>query len=188
MPFLQEVKEAIYKAQAAFAYIRYRSILVINIRDKVLKVQNDLRSVRLAFETTEIKDNVLWCLKEIKKDIEASEPRDPGTSKVEKQSIDGLEGMHIENSLAALKQHEACSSAAFCASRSCFKLKRKDSLQKNFTVLGLSKKRKVFEAYMGHRGFTAGQRLPGPRERLQGNSRTGQRLAGWLPHGVCLDS
>ena len=55
--------------------------------------------------------------------------------------------MHIENSLAALKQHEACSSAAFCASRSCFKLKRKDNLQKNFTVLGLSKKRKVFEAY-----------------------------------------
>ena len=96
LPFPQEVKAAIYKAQAEYAYIRYRSILVIKIREKVLKVQTDLRSVRLAFDKTEIKDKLLWCLKEIKKDIEASDPRDPGTSKVEKQSIDGLEGMHIE--------------------------------------------------------------------------------------------
>ena len=97
----------------------------------------------------EIEDKLIWCLKEIKKDIEASDPRDPGTSKVEKQSIDGVEGMHIENCLAALILREACCSAAFCASRRSFKLKRKDNFQKNFTVLGLSKKRKVFEAYRG---------------------------------------
>ena len=97
----------------------------------------------------EIEDKLIWRLKEIKKDIEASDPRDPGTSKVEKQSIDGVEGVRIVNCLAALNQHEACCSAAFCASRRSFKLKRKDNLQKNFTVLGLSKKRKVFEAYRG---------------------------------------
>ena len=48
--FLREIKEAIAKAQAEFAFVRYRDILVIKIREKVLNVQNDLRSVRLAFE------------------------------------------------------------------------------------------------------------------------------------------
>ena len=87
----------------------------------------------------EIEEKLIWCLSEIKKDIEASEPRDPGASKVEKQSIDGVEGMHIEACLRALKQHDGCCSAAFCASRRSFKLKRKDHSQKNFTVLGLAK-------------------------------------------------
>ena len=51
VPFLQEVKEAIAKAQAEFAFLRQRDILVIQIRETVLKVQNDPKSVRLAFES-----------------------------------------------------------------------------------------------------------------------------------------
>ena len=39
LPFLQEVKEAIAKAQAEFAFLRQRDILVIQIRENVLKVQ-----------------------------------------------------------------------------------------------------------------------------------------------------
>ena len=97
----------------------------------------------------EIEEKLIWCLSEIKKDIEVSEPRDPGASKVEKQSIDGVEGMHIEACLRALKQHDGCCSAAFCASRRSFKVKRKDNFEKNWTVLGLSKQRKLLEAYMG---------------------------------------
>ena len=50
LPFLQVVKEATAKAQAEFAFLRQRDILVTQIREKILKVQNDTRVVCLAFE------------------------------------------------------------------------------------------------------------------------------------------
>ena len=149
LPFLQEVKEAITKAQAEFAFLRQRDMIVIQIREKVLKVHNDLRSVRLAFERTEIEEKFIWCLSEIKKDIEVSEPRDPGAPKVEKQSIDGVEAMHLEACLRALKAHDGCFTAVFCESRRSFKVKRKDNIEKQYCVLGLSKKRKLLKAYRG---------------------------------------
>ena len=50
VPFLQEVREAILKAQSDKDYLTKRSAIVLQLRGKVFKVQNDLRSVRLVFE------------------------------------------------------------------------------------------------------------------------------------------
>ena len=85
VPFLQEVREAIQKAQAECIYLTKRSVVVILIRDKALKVQNDLRSVRLVFEEAEMQEKLIWCLKEILQDIEGQEPRDPGGNGQEAQ-------------------------------------------------------------------------------------------------------
>ena len=83
VPFLQEVREAILKAQSDKDYLTKRSVIVLQLRGKVFKVQNDLRSVRLVFEKkTELEENLMWCLKEIRQDIEVQEPRDPGAPKL----------------------------------------------------------------------------------------------------------
>ena len=132
----------------------------------------------------EIEEKLIWCLSEIKKDIEVSEQRDPGASKVEKQSIDGVEGMHIEACLRALKQHDGCCSAAFCASRRSFRVKRKDNFEKHSTVLGLSKKRKLIQAYRGIEEEVPDKDFEDLEKKFQGSSRTSQRLAGWLPRGL----
>ena len=85
VPFLQEVREAILKAQSDKDYLTKRSVIVLQLRGKVFKVQNELRSVRLVFEKTEFEENLIWCLKEILKDIEDHEPRNPGDPKKEVQ-------------------------------------------------------------------------------------------------------
>ena len=78
VPFLQEIREAILKAQTDRETMTKRSVIVLQLRGKVFKVQNELRSVRLVSERTEFEENLIWCFKEILKDIEDHEPRDPG--------------------------------------------------------------------------------------------------------------
>ena len=111
VPFLQEVREAILKAQSECIYLTKRSVVVILIRDKALKVQNDLRSVRLAFEEAEMQEKLIWCLKEILQDIEAQEPRDPDAPKPKRRNEEGIEGYedeHIDACIRELKRHEGC--------------------------------------------------------------------------------
>lgn len=158
VPFLQEVREAILKAQSECAYLTKASVLVLQIRDKALKAQNDLRSVRLVFEEAEMKEKLIWCLKEILQDIQGQEPRDPGAPKAKKRNqesiaehkdLKSLEDEHIEDCIADFKSHDGCEQAVFCESRRAFKVRRKDNVEKLFTVKGLSKKRKLFKAYRG---------------------------------------
>ena len=157
VPFLQEVREAIQKAQSECIYLTKRSVVVILIRDKALKVQNDLRSVRLVFEEAEMQEKLIWCLKEILQDIEAQEPRDPDAQEPRlrqprrrnEEGIEGYEDEHIDACIRELKRHEGCKAAVFCASRRAFQVRRNDNLAKYFTVKGLSKKRRFFKAHRG---------------------------------------
>ena len=83
-----------------------RSVIVLLIRGKALKVQNELRSVRLVFEEAEMKVKLIWCLKDIPQDIEGQEPRDPGPPRAKKRtddSIEGYEDEHIEACVRELK-------------------------------------------------------------------------------------
>ena len=116
VPFLQEVREAIQKAQSECIYLTKRSVVVILIRDKALKVQNDLRSVRLVFEEAEMKEKLSWCLKEILQDIEGQEPRDPGAPKAKRrneESIEGYEDEHIDACIRELKRHDGTKASVF---------------------------------------------------------------------------
>ena len=157
VPFLQEVREAIQKAQSECIYLTKRSVVVILIRDQALKVQNELRSVRLAFEKEELQEKLIWCLKEILQDIEAKEPRDPDAQEPRlrqprrrnEEGIEGYEDEHIDACIRELKRHEGCKSVLFCASRRAFQVRRNDNLAKYFTVKGLSKKRRFFKAHKG---------------------------------------
>ena len=152
VPFLQEVREAIQKAQSECIYLTKRSVVVILIRDQALKVQNELRSVRLAFEKEEMQEKLIWCLKEILQDIEAQEPRDPDAPKPKRRNEEGIEGYedeHIDACIRELKRHEGCKTAVFCDSRRAFQVRRNDNLAKYFTVKGLSKKRRFFKAHRG---------------------------------------
>ena len=105
----------------------------------------------MAFEKTEIEQDLIWCLSEIKKDIVAQGPKDPGAPKerVEKKTLQGLEGEYIEAALRDIKQHEGCFTAVFCDSRRSFKVARKDKLSKEYVVRGLAKKRRKLEAFRG---------------------------------------
>ena len=49
--------------------LRTGNVLFLQIRNKILKVKNDSRSVRLAFEATSIEKDLLWCFAEIHNDI-----------------------------------------------------------------------------------------------------------------------
>ena len=49
VPFLQEVREAILKAQSDKDYLTKRSVIVLQLRGKVFKVQTEIRPVRLVF-------------------------------------------------------------------------------------------------------------------------------------------
>ena len=51
-----------------------------------------------------------------------------------------------------LKGHDATKACVFCESRRAFKVRRKDNLEKHFTVNGLPKRRRFFKA---HRGLEA---------------------------------
>ena len=71
MPFIKEIKEAILKVRPANPYVRSSKVLLLKIRNKICKAQNDTRAVRLAFAKDDIEEGLLWCLSEIQKDIMA---------------------------------------------------------------------------------------------------------------------
>ena len=146
VPLLQEIRKVIegnkkakakVKSLEEFVAARANVVVAIRIRDQVILVVNDARSVTLAFRSGQVEDSLLWFLKELQKDVReiqnvcsSSRKRQPEAPPDQKKQI-------IEDVLENLQQHPSCRSAVFLPSRGAIKVNNKE-----FRILNLNKKSK----------------------------------------------
>ena len=81
VPFIKDIKEAIVKVRTANPYLRPSKVLILKIRNKIFKAQNDTKAVRLAFEKEDLDEGLRWCLPEIQKGIVALNEDVPASAK-----------------------------------------------------------------------------------------------------------
>lgn len=156
VPLLQEIRGVIDKKKqrkggASRLSKKANRFVAIQIRDKVILVQNTTNPVTLVAPEGSMEDTVLWFVTELQKDLqtlreedEAGAPSCPSRSSKRKGSASGREQQTkecevIEDALETLRQHPRCASANFSYSNNTFRVQDIDKKNLLKYVKGLAK-------------------------------------------------
>jgi hypothetical protein len=152
VPLVLEIKKALEESKPKKRWcslLRSTNLVALKVRGHILLVQNDSRSLALAFEEDKEEEGIKWFLTQLQKDIKAL--GEPSTSsKAGRQGKRGKdedtdateESQFVKNSLKDLRSHKDCYSASYAPSRHSFKVIRTDKVCEEFLVTAFSKKRK----------------------------------------------
>jgi hypothetical protein len=119
----------------------HKSIVAIRIRDKVIFVRNQSKSLCLAFRPGEEAETLMWILKELEEDIkqlsDQAAQEGPQKQQLHKKAVGNEEGEVVKDSLKKVKAHAQCLKASFLPSRLSIKVIKKNKKSKEFVVKGL---------------------------------------------------
>jgi hypothetical protein len=124
----------------------HKSIVAIRIRDKVIFVRNQSKSLCLAFKPGEEVETLQWFLKELEEDIkklsDQGAEEGPQKQQVHKKAVGNEEGEVVKDSLNKVKAHAQCLQATFQPSRLSMRVIKKNKKAKEFVVKNLLATRK----------------------------------------------